>query len=1145
MTYSLEPMVGNKDSGVTVMHLEGPLNTVNEYMQSIKDKYEHDWSFQSGDHALLSDLYTDPLIVEKIQNISFENISVDKLFQSNVLMTVVLHGDSGSGKSFIAQKMLLDWASKAASSIDFSVVFYLRCEELMFIEQMNLSKLLSSNCSLTPVQISKMLQHFPEKLLFIVDGFDHLRLTQDIYDMSELIDPLQKTLPEVIVCALLRRFLVPESTLLVTTRTKNTVNKLLNGQQCVTEILGFSEKMVKMYFQTFFSKEYESLKANETVFTACSSPVIRWIISEMLRVGANIKFGLETTTSIYIDFVCTLLEHHSQGLSRSVPTLLRSLGQLAERGMLETRVLFDEKSVNEMVSGTEKLFLRKRTVCQETMFGFMHRSFQEFFTALYFVLLDEEESQRKVKELLYTVERGWTLSCWPDPDFSMADVEVRQSEFLQPVILFLCGLCWKDLIPSFFEKHNMAVSVNIETHLKEWINKCSQRYQNEHLLFILHCLFELHQKSFTAKVLQRMILMDLSNMSLKTTDCWVLKHCLESSEHISNLKLQVTSDNLKMLHPALYKCKELWLLIDHISDCVVDLISAPGKQKILKKLNIKKLENGGSFFHLEITVSVRERDITLSFSRSMFTSSITELTLTSPHSVVSIIKWMESQNKQSSSYINPEEEKDLMFLKSLSGLKKVCLHVSNLNDTFACELLSLIQACSSLTQLWLSPDIKKGFSISDRKDFRKHIQSLKKSLNEMRWTLTFWGNSVLIKPNEERFTEKLQTKTDMGASPLLLTSEVAEVFTPQLIEMNRANKHKITYRFVCPHAGQFQCSLTSLVFVMDSEGEVQYKVDSWDPRLLDGLGQMQPAGPLYDIDCINGSISNLHLPHCETFSGENKDCLAVAHFTVGGIEMMQPLKVTETHVVIDIRDLSLFGLLKKIFSGSPIDAQVLLFLRPLICGQKNKILDVHLLPKNVPVSEVQCCHQDKAYIETSSKCRLFPHRLYSLCCQPEECEVQPTSEIFEHNNFGPNYHPTFEVFLEVDTEEVRLGILDEAESRNVVWNKRRILLTGQGSQHKRKSGSEFVDALRDKLIQRVSSVMAIADSLKSKRMITDELYNKVEVSDTDTEKMRRLFKGLDSGGASVKAEFYRLLMENEPHLVDELESGHSGSSRPQ
>ncbi len=78
----------------------------------------------------------------------------------------------------------------------------------------------------------------------------------------------------------------------------------------------------------------------------------------------------------------------------------------------------------------------------------------------------------------------------------------------------------------------------------------------------------------------------------------------------------------------------------------------------------------------------------------------------------------------------------------------------------------------------------------------------------------------------------------------------------------------LSFRFVCAHAGQFQCSLTNLVFVMEGEGEVLYRVVSWDPRLLDGLGQMQPAGPLYNIDCFNGSLSGLHFPHCEILSGK-------------------------------------------------------------------------------------------------------------------------------------------------------------------------------------------------------------------------------------------------------------------------------------
>lgn len=85
-----------------------------------------------------------------------------------------------------------------------------------------------------------------------------------------------------------------------------------------------------------------------------------------------------------------------------------------------------------------------------------------------------------------------------------------------------------------------------------------------------------------------------------------------------------------------------------------------------------------------------------------------------------------------------------------------------------------------------------------------------------------------------------------------------------------------------------------------------------------------------------------------------------------------------------------------------------------------------------------------------------------------------------------------------------------------------------------------MNTLEDKLIQRVSSVMPIADSLKSKNMITREMWRTIKTAEPQPKKMRLLFEALDSGGASVKAEFYRLLKENEPYLVDELESGPSG-----
>ncbi|KAI7811608.1 putative NACHT [Triplophysa rosa] len=375
-----------------------------EYKKWIQREYEFvtEYNSRPGEHVLLSERYIQPLIImrhrekkerteelcckgESFQqlissenNVEKENNVLDALFSadSNGIWpgAVILQGNSGKGKSVTAQKIMLDWASGNLSRENFDCVFHLKCKELNQIsEEQSLVEILSINSNLTPDQILQILQMSPKRVLVLIDGFDELKVSnREASNKSTATD---------------------------------TMRGILKKPQRLTEIIGFSEREVEEYFQKFFQDEelfrnaYESVKANETLFTACSSPVICWIICTVIRErfndGTDVTSGLETTTSIYVDFVFTLLEHHCQGLSESVPTLLKSLGQLAERGVMERHVLFDEKSVKKTVSdpsGSPFLgkFLFKKRTRQETMFSFMHLSVQEFFTALYYVL-DEKQ----------------------------------------------------------------------------------------------------------------------------------------------------------------------------------------------------------------------------------------------------------------------------------------------------------------------------------------------------------------------------------------------------------------------------------------------------------------------------------------------------------------------------------------------------------------------------------------------------------------------------------------------------------------------------------------------------------------------------------------------------------------------------------
>ncbi|KAG7314437.1 hypothetical protein KOW79_021740 [Hemibagrus wyckioides] len=87
------------------------------------------------------------------------------------------------------------------------------------------------------------------------------------------------------------------------------------------------------------------------------------------------------------------------------------------------------------------------------------------------------------------------------------------------------------------------------------------------------------------------------------------------------------------------------------------------------------------------------------------------------------------------------------------------------------------------------------------------------------------------------------------------------------------------------------------------------------------------------------------------------------------------------------------------------------------------------------------------------------------------------------------------------------------------------------------TGVDFVNEHRETLIQKVSSVMEIADCLKGKDMISDEMYSKIQEEATPQAKMRELYKHLNSGGRKVKAEFYQILKKKLRYLVEELESG--------
>ncbi|KAM9502831.1 apoptosis-associated speck-like protein containing a CARD isoform 2-T2 [Salvelinus alpinus] len=83
-------------------------------------------------------------------------------------------------------------------------------------------------------------------------------------------------------------------------------------------------------------------------------------------------------------------------------------------------------------------------------------------------------------------------------------------------------------------------------------------------------------------------------------------------------------------------------------------------------------------------------------------------------------------------------------------------------------------------------------------------------------------------------------------------------------------------------------------------------------------------------------------------------------------------------------------------------------------------------------------------------------------------------------------------------------------------------------------GAQFVDDNMEKLVQRITMVMPIADGLYQKKMIHDEDYSEITAAQTSMSKMRKLYVALKPGGAVAKSAFYQILLEQQTLLVEEL-----------
>ncbi|XP_058135157.1 NACHT, LRR and PYD domains-containing protein 2 [Dasypus novemcinctus] len=458
--------------------------------------------------------------------------------------TVVLQGAAGVGKTTLAKKLMLDWTEDELGQT-FRYAFYLCCRRLNCMGPCTFAELVLQGWPALPEAIADVLAQ-PQKVLFVVDGFDELRVPP-----GALIHDLcgdwrtQKPVP-VLLGSLLKRKMCPKATLLVTTRPWALRElRLLVEQPVVLEVEGFSESDREEYFLKHFEDEAGALRAlaatrsNAALFGLGAAPPVCWIICSCLKLqmlrGQDPTLTCQTTTSLFLRFLCgqftpTPGAHPTERLQAP----MKALCLLAVQGIWARTSTFDGEDLRRLglEEGELGLFLDKSVLLRdrdcEGAYCFAHLSVQQFLAAVFYLLGGEEEDRDRSR---------WDIG---DVEELLSKEERLKNPSLTQVGYFLFGLFNEERVKELETTFGCQISMEVKRQLL----RCKAKYiENKPfpsmmgMKELFYCLYESQEEEFVKDFVGH-----LKEMSLHLKDKTDIVHssfCLKHCPNLQKISLQV------------------------------------------------------------------------------------------------------------------------------------------------------------------------------------------------------------------------------------------------------------------------------------------------------------------------------------------------------------------------------------------------------------------------------------------------------------------------------------------------------------------------------------------------------------------------------------------------------------------------------
>ncbi|XP_015779663.1 PREDICTED: nucleotide-binding oligomerization domain-containing protein 2-like [Acropora digitifera] len=301
---------------------------------------------------------------------------------------VLIEGQPGIGKTSYCQKIAYDWAKKrkrGESFPDVTFVLLLKCRDINFglweaIDDQLLPREVKEE---DKERFFTFIREHQSKVLLVLDGLDELPRGQ----LSIYADIIQGRV-------------LPESYILVTARSEVGVNV---REYCHTllEVEGFTKTDVKEFILKYFEEEHlaekllDKLDSDITLQELARNPLNTALLC-LLCEEFDGKFP-ESRTLLYLEIVECVLRRYRQKIkspetNEELVALykveLKQLGFVAIEGLYNDSMYFDESAFNgfsrDVKSGlgflsVEAGWSKRRP---RRSYGFLHKSFQEFFAAL-------------------------------------------------------------------------------------------------------------------------------------------------------------------------------------------------------------------------------------------------------------------------------------------------------------------------------------------------------------------------------------------------------------------------------------------------------------------------------------------------------------------------------------------------------------------------------------------------------------------------------------------------------------------------------------------------------------------------------------------------------------------------------------------